>query len=122
MIYPTILKLKEELAEYFQLPVYLQVPMKAKRPYGTLVVENVTVGQGGYHQQIMMEGIVTIWFDGSQAAMEQRLLERLRGLSQVSIEDAEESLQFLAGPTVKIKPIKEGGRGYQIQLRGRRKG
>ncbi len=78
MIYPTTLKLKEYLTDQLTVPVYTAtVPMKTKRPYVTLHLKDIQVGQGSFLGQFRLGLEVTLWVDSKRDAQARPILEML---------------------------------------------
>lgn len=122
MIYPATQKLKERLSEALQVPVYLAVPSKSKRPYLTLRVTEIHLGQGAFEGQVQIRVALTLWVDKKREAEIQRLLPLIQRLFPLTVQDAGTQMTFLLHPSCQVRSDHASVTGYELTLTGQERG
>lgn len=82
MIYPTMITFKEKLAEALQLPVLIgDVPSKTKKPYVTISLESLSIGNGVFLGSFIFEASVTLWIETQRQEQAQNLIKKIQTLA-----------------------------------------
>jgi hypothetical protein len=112
-------KLKEALSEILQIPVYWNVPMKSKRPYITLHVVEIQLGQGEFQGQIRMRLKMTVWIDTKkEESQASSIFKSLRSFFPIEIQSQGGEMTFLYLPSLDVIPNKIPVVGYEFSLLG----
>ena len=118
MMFQTLSKLKQVLAERLPITVYLHVPQKVKRPYGILEMKQAAVGKGDYEGHKTMEVNLTVWCDVTHTSHIQEVLEGLEEISNTVLDIEESQMRFLVSAAIDVVTIKNDVIGYRVEFRG----
>lgn len=117
MISTIMQKLCDQLAAQTQLPVFLEVPSKTRRPYLSVHVTEIDQGVGLYKRSWRAAFKIVLWADQRREKHAQDLVQRILEVLPFTVEERE-TLALTRLPSVTVTYQKGGLVSYSLSVTG----